>query len=385
MSIQRCRNINGTRTLLSAVSAEHEKVASLKLRSFFAVSAIADKSVRVPFMFEIDLETNESFELESGVVLDGIKLRATVYGQLNEEKSNAVLAFHALTGSSRIAEWWPEIVGEGKALDTSEHAVICVNYVGSCYGSTPATGIDSVVTTRDIVRSQVLLLEHLGIKRLQAVIGGSVGGMLALQLAADFPQLTEKCIAIGATPLSAMGLALNHIQRRALDIENGVHLARQLATVSYKSAEAFDGRFARNPNRNGEQPHEDFDSRFDIAGYLDYQGDIFTKRFEAASYRLITKAMDLFDLTDEEIARIEAKVLLVGISSDWLFPAADVLRLANRLYANDVDAKYIDFESPDGHDAFLSDTKGMSRILKRIFEEGAAVLQAEYRAELCVV
>jgi homoserine O-acetyltransferase len=326
-------------------------------------------------MFEIDLETNESFELESGVVLDGIKLRATVYGQLNEEKSNAVLAFHALTGSSRIAEWWPEIVGEGKALDTSQHAVICVNYIGSCYGSTPATGIDSVVTTRDIVRSQVLLLEHLGIKKLQAVIGGSVGGMLALQLAADFPELTEKCIAIGATPLSAMGLALNHIQRRALDAENGVNLARQLATVSYKSAEAFDDRFSRNPNRNGEQPQEDFDSRFDIAGYLDYQGDIFTKRFEAASYRLITKAMDLFDLTDEEIARIEAKVSLVGISSDWLFPAADVLRLANRLYANDVDAAYIDFESPDGHDAFLSDTKGMGKILRRILENDVASLR----------
>ncbi|HKX83656.1 MAG TPA: alpha/beta fold hydrolase, partial [Pyrinomonadaceae bacterium] len=314
-------------------------------------------------------------------VLDGIKLRASVYGRLNDDKSNAVLVFHALTGSSRIHEWWPDLVGEGRALDTSQNAVICVNYIGSCYGSTPAEEIESVVTTRDIVRSQVKVLEHLGIRKLRAVVGGSVGGMLALQLAADHPDLTEKCIAIGATPLSAMGLALNHIQRRALDIENGVHLARQLATISYKSAEAFDERFARNPNRNGERPHERFDSRFDIAGYLDYQGDVFTKRFEPASYRLITKAMDLFDLTDDEIARIKAKVSLIGISSDWLFPAADVLRLANRLYANDVDAEYIDFESPDGHDAFLSDTTGMSRVLKGIFNNHAAWPPAEYRVK----
>lgn len=326
-------------------------------------------------MFEIDLEANESFRLESGAVLDGIKLCASVYGRLNADRSNAILVFHALTGSSRIHEWWPELIGDGKALDTSRYALICVNYIGSCYGSTPAAKVDSVMTTRDIVRSQVLVLEHLGVEKLKAAVGGSLGGMLALQLAVDFPELAERCIAIGATPLSAMGLALNHIQRQALDAENGVQLARQLATISYKSAEAFDERFARKPNRNGELPREDFASRFDIAGYLDYQGEVFTRRFDVASYRLITKAMDLFDLSDDEIGRINAKVSLVGISSDWLFPAADVLRLANRLYANDVDAEYIDFESPDGHDAFLSDTEGMSRILRKLFIGEAASLR----------
>lgn len=334
-------------------------------------------------MFEIDIETTSPFEFESGLVLPGIKLRCTIYGRLNAERSNAVLVFHALTGSSRIAEWWSEMIGDGKALDTSQNAFICVNYIGSCYGSTPAAQIGSVVTARDIVRSQMIALEHLGIKRLEAAIGGSVGGMLALQLAADFPRVTSRCIAIGASPLSAIGLALNHIQRRVLVATGGVEIARQLATVSYKSAEVFEERFARRPNRNGEIPRAALDARFDIAGYLDHQGETFTKRFDPESYRLITKAMDLFDLSDNELSQIRARVSLVGISSDWLFPAHDILRFTNRLYANDVDAEFINFESPDGHDAFLSDTAGMAKILRTILSERPRSVCEEYKTAVC--
>ncbi len=328
---------------------------------------------------EFDYLSDVPFALESGNVLPSLRLRYAVHGKINHDKSNVALIFHALTGSSNISEWWSEIIGDGKALDTSRFAFICANYIGSCYGSTGADSLKikgkdnkeefALVTVRDIVRSQAVLLEHLKIERLKAVAGGSVGGMCALQMAADFPELIEKCVAVGASPLSAFGLALNHLQRKALDIENDVQLARQLATLSYKSAELFDVRFNRRPNRNGENPREHLNSRFDVAGYLDYQGEIFTKRFNADSYRLITKAMDLFDLSDEEIQKIKARVSLVGISSDWLFPMRDVENLARRMNENGARAKFVEFVSPDGHDAFLSDTKRMSEILETIFAE----------------
>ena len=286
-------------------------------------------------------------------------------------------------------------LGDNKGLDTSRFAFICVNYIGSCYGSTGADFFAFMgknnkkefapVTVRDIVRSQAHLLEYLGIKKFAAVVGGSVGGMCALQFAADFPELLEQCVAIGATPLSAFGLALNHIQRKALDIENDVQIARQIATLSYKSPELFDARFGRKPNRNGENPGENYNSRFDVAGYLDYQGEIFTKRFNADSYRIITKAMDLFDLTDAEISRITAKVSLIGISSDWLFPISDVENLAERFELNGVETDFIKFNSIDGHDAFLSDTTQMSEILADILpptshSRGAEILRKEISA-----
>jgi len=327
-------------------------------------------------MFEIDFKFNEPFTLESGASLESFELRCTIYGKLNADKSNAVLVFHALTGSSRVADWWPDVIGHGKGLDTSEYAFICVNYLGSCYGSTSGSSLKKkdknyrkelpLVTVRDIVRTNVHLLDFLGIKRFKAVVGGSVGGMLALQFATDFPDLTEKVVAIGATPLSPMGLALNHLQRQAVQ-NNDIEMARKIAMLSYKSATQFDQRFGRKPNRNGENPHKKHENRFDIAGYLDYQGEVFKRRFEFESYLLITKAMDLFDLTDEQIRRITAQTHLVGISSDWLFPLKDVVDLAKRFRRHGVDTTFTELVSDDGHDAFLSDTEKMSDILREIF------------------
>ena len=321
-------------------------------------------------MLEIDFKFSEPFALESGEILSPLDLRCSIYGKLNADKSNAVLVFHALTGSSKIHEWWGDILGDRLGLDTSRFAFVCVNALGSCYGSTSGKFIRSVVTTRDIARSQKLALEHLGIEKTRAVVGGSVGGMLALQFAADYPELTENCIAVGAAPLSAMGLALNHLQRAAIKHENGVGLARQIAMISYKSKELFDAVFARQPNRNGENPTAKLDNRFDIAGYLDYQGEKFAKRFDAESYNVLSKAMDLFDLSDAEIERITARVSLVGISSDWLFPAPDVKDLTERMSKLGVRAEYVEMISPDGHDAFLSDTRRMSEILTAIFADG---------------
>lgn len=316
---------------------------------------------------EDDFISDEPFALASGEVLPELKQRYAIYGELNAAKSNAVLVFHALTGSARIHEWWSDLIGANRALDTNKFAFVCVNALGSCYGSTSGNEINSVVTTKDIVRAQKRLFEQLNIENFRAAVGGSVGGMLAMQFAAEFPEAVERCIPIGATPLSAMGLALNHLQRAALKYENGIVLARQIAMLSYKSKELFNQRFSRNPNRNGENPFENLEHRFDISGYLDYQGEKFTERFDVKTYRLLSKAMDLFDLTDEEIERIKAKVSLVGISTDWLFPAADVRFLATRMKSLGVAAEYFEMISDDGHDAFLSDTATMGEILKSIF------------------
>ncbi len=342
-------------------------------------------------MFEKDFTFEEPFALESGDTVSPLNLRCSVYGELNADCSNAVLVFHALTGSSRIADWWGDVLGAGRGLDTSKYALLCVNYPGSCYGSTTAKTLKErcgklpVVTTRDIVCANIKVAERLGIKKFKAAVGGSVGGMLALQLAADFPDLTAKCIAIGATPLSPLGLALNHLQRQALR-HNDIGLARQAAMLSYKCAALLDERFARNPNRNGEDPYDGFESRFDVAGYLDYQGEIFEKRFETESYELITKTMDLFELVDEEIAKIKAVVSLIGISSDWLFPASDVKSYSQKLKSLGVKTEYIELVSNDGHDAFLSDADLVSDILKEVLArestEGKELEQKLYATKM---
>lgn len=316
------------------------------------------------------------FALESGVVLPEIVQHYAIFGKINAEKSNVNLVFHALTGSARIDEWWTDIIGANKALDTNEKAYICINFLGSRYGSTGANSFKllgknnkeefPLVTVADIVRAQKAVLDALGIEKLQAVIGGSVGGMCALEFAAKFPDSLEKSVVIGASELSAMGLALNHLQREALKHEKNVGLARQIAMISYKSPELFNARFSRKPNRNGENPRTSFEHRFDVAGYLDYQSEIFKNRFDPETFKIISKAMDLFELTDDEIKRIKTRVYLVGISSDWLFPASDVEKLTERLINNGVKAEYTHFISDDGHDAFLSDTEKMSKILKGI-------------------
>jgi homoserine O-acetyltransferase len=237
-----------------------------------------------------------------------------------------------------------------------------------------------------------MLLDHLGIERLKAVVGGSIGGMQALSWAVDFPARVERCVAIGAAPLSAMGLALNHLQRQAIRNDPawrdghyaldqqplaGLALARAIAVCSYKSAELFSERFARRPDRSGEDPLSSLTARYDIAGYLDYQGSIFTPRFDANSYLVLSKAMDTFDLANDisgasleaALRRIRARLLLVGISSDWLFPASDVRALAWAARAAGVKASYAELDSSHGHDGFLAEAEQLAPIIKTHLEE----------------
>ena len=349
--------------------------------------------------FEADFvfAEREPFPLVSGGSLQPVMLHYAIYGRLNERRDNAILVCHALSGSARVGDWWPQLFGADGVFDLDRDCIIGINILGSCYGSTGPQSIDPetgkpfgsrfpLVTIRDWVRSQALLLDHLGIDRLRAVIGASIGGMQSIQWAIDYPERAACCIAIGATSLNAMGLALNHLQRQAIfndpawhggdySADNapkaGLAQARTIAMCSYKSSELFTERYARLPNRNGEDPHASMRDRYDIGGYLDYQGEIFTRRFDANAYLLITKAMDNFDPARgyaseaAALSRIGARVLLVGISSDWLFPADDVRALGARMREAGVEVEYAEVQSSHGHDGFLAEPGALAPLLRK--------------------
>lgn len=349
------------------------------------------------------LDQGAPFTLESGGELPQASLRYAIYGKLNEARDNAILVCHALTGSARVADWWPDLFRDGHPLDAGKHCVIGINVLGSCYGSTGPSSINPasgkpygaefpVVSIRDIVRAQAQLIEHLEIQQLRAVIGGSIGGMQALQWTVDFPERVAGCFAVGAAPLSAMGLALNHLQREIIRLDpawnggeydaehppaRGLALARGLATCTYKSPALFTERFGRKPDRSGGDPLRSHADTYDVAGYLEYQGRIFNQRFDANSYLVISRAMDSFDLTRgyaseaEALRRIRARVLLVGISSDWLFPSAEVRELAERIQKANAVCNYIELHSNHGHDAFLAEAANIRPLIEYIVRSGA--------------
>lgn len=334
---------------------------------------------------------NAPFTLAAGGALQPVEIRYAIYGELNAARDNAVLVCHALSGSARVADWWDEMFAasdaDARPFDPTRDCVIGTNVIGSCYGSTgpgslnPATNLPyasdfPLVSIADMVRAQNALIEHLGITRLRAVVGGSIGGMQALQWAVEFPERVARVVAVGAAPLGAMALAFNHMQRQAITSDPlwlngnyapahppaaGLALARALAMCTYKSPELFAERFARRANRGDEDPQRDLHERYEVGGYLDYQGARFVERFDANSYLLLTKAMDNFDLARgyaseaEALRCITATVTLVGISSDWLFPPDDVRRLAERLRAAGVRVHHHELQSSHGHDAFLAD------------------------------
>ncbi len=353
--------------------------------------------------YEGDYVLNEHLLLECGRSLAGVTLHYAVYGKLNAARDNAVLVCHALSGSALVGEWWPEVFGQGALLSLEHDFVICINLLGSCYGSTGPSSVNPetgepygadfpLVSIRDNVRAQSKLLNSLGIRKLRLVMGGSLGGMQALEWTIQHPARIEKALIVGVAPLGAMGLALNHLQREAIrndpDWQSGSYLpqkpprrglsqARQIAMLSYKSGPLFDERFARNPNRNGEDPWglDDFGGgliggRFDIAGYLDEQGRRFVERFEANSYLAILRTMDTWDplrgskSLEETFGKIKAHLTFVGINSDWLFPPADVRRFAETVRSAGVSVDYREMTSDHGHDAFLAEQIDLVRLLQ---------------------
>ncbi|MGA8744150.1 MAG: homoserine O-acetyltransferase [Terracidiphilus sp.] len=353
--------------------------------------------------YEGDYVLEQHLMLESGRTLAQPTLHYAVYGRLNAARDNAVLICHALSGSARVGDWWPEVFGPGAVLSLEHDFVICINLLGSCYGSTgpgsvdPETGLVygpdfPLVSIRDNVRAQSQLLDSLGIRRLRLILGGSIGGMQALEWAIHDPARVERAAIIAVAPLSAMGLALNHLQRQAIQNDPawdsgyylpqrqphlGLSLARQIGMLSYKSAGLFDERFSRNPNRNGENPWS-LDNqgggliggRFDIAGYLDHQGERFIQRFDANSYLAILRTMDTWDPLNghssamDVFGRIRARLTFIGISSDWLFPPESVRSFAGLIRSAGVPAEYREMTSSHGHDAFLAEQAELVRLLQ---------------------
>jgi homoserine O-acetyltransferase len=363
------------------------------------------KAIEPTFEGDFTFAEDEPFRLGAGGELEPVTLRYTAYGKPSPRCDNVILVCHALSGSARVGEWWPEMFGPGRAFDLDRHCVVCSNILGSCYGSTGPTSINPatgrvyagdfpVVTIHDMARAQSRLIDHLGVERLVAVVGGSIGGMQALSWAVQWPERVDRCVVIGAAPLSAMGLALSHLQRQMIRQDpawkgghyppdappsSGLALARSLAMCTYKSAVLFDERYHRKPDRSGESPVLTHEGRYDVGGYLDYQGRSFLRRFDANCYLVISKAQDTWDLGEgmseaEALRRIRSKVLMVGISSDWLFPAADVQALAERMRAAGVDVRYAEQVSNHGHDAFLADADQLSPVVTEILHEARSAI-----------
>ena len=354
--------------------------------------------------YEGDFVLDGPLPLDCGRALNCPTLHYAVYGRLNAARDNAVLVCHALSGSARVGNWWPEIFAPGAVLSLERDFVICINMLGSCYGSTGPGSVNPdtsqsygpdfpLVGVRDNVKAQARLLDSLGIRRLRLVLGGSIGGMQALEWSILHPERVQRALIIGVTPLSAMGIALNHLQRQAIQHDpewaggrylpqrpprRGLALARQIAMISYKSAPLFEERYGRNPNqRTGEDPWSADGNgsgltggRFDIAGYLDHQGQRFIERFDANAYLAILRAMDTWDpmrgfaSAEEAFGRIRARLSFIGISSDWLFPAGDVHQFAEAIRKAGAQADYKEMTTAHGHDAFLAEQAELVRLLQ---------------------
>jgi homoserine O-acetyltransferase/O-succinyltransferase len=373
------------------------------------------KNTPYPVAKQVKTFTFDALPLQLGGQLGPVTLAYETWGTLNSAGDNVVLITHALTGNSHAHDaerpddpkvaWWNPLIGPGRFFDTSRYFVICSNVVGSCYGSSGPSTLDPqtgrpygmrfpVVTIRDMVRAQRKLLEHLGVRQIAMVAGGSIGGQQALEWAVSYPELVEKVIVVAATAaLTAQAIAFSEVQRQAIladprwqtgdyrpseGPEAGLAIARMLSMITYQSEESMELRFSRRAAQQtgivSPSGYADLGKRFDVEGYLYYQGNSLVKRFDANSYLYISQAMDLYDVSegysslDAALRRIRSKALFIGIRSDFLFPAARVRWLAEQVSAVGGDATYGEIDSPHGHDAFLKEWKQMNDALS-VFKE----------------
>lgn len=385
--------------------------------------------------------------LESGATLGPITIAYETYGTPNVDRSNAILITHALTGDShaagfypdppapghsasgdsqskQAAGWWHNMIGPGKAFDTSQYWIICANILGGCQGSTGPSSINPktgrpygldfpVVTVGDMVEAQARLMDYLGIQQLYAVAGGSLGGFQALEWSLRFPDRVGAviCLASGYK-LSAQGIAFNAVGRYAITSDpnwkegqyysgetspdyqpfnpftiqyglgsgpdQGLATARMLAHITYLSEQSLENKFGRRLQSSPNLKYE-FSAEFAVESYLDYQGKKFISRFDANSYLYITKAMDYFDLErqygplHDVFSRAKAKFLLISFSTDWLFPTLESRKIIRALRQNHLDASFIEVDSPFGHDAFLLEPEQLTRIIQPFLNHVPAI------------
>ena len=358
---------------------------------------------------------DKPFKMEKGL-LDNFTLAYETYGELNISSDNAILICHALTGDHHVAGvysehdkrpgWWNHVVGPGKAIDTNKFFVICSNCLGACKGSTGPTsrkgngrtyGISFPdLSILDMVRSQKLLLDHLGVKKLFAVVGGSMGGMQALQWIVEYPNFLEKAIIIAATAQhTVQTIAFNEAGRRSITDDpdwkegeydegegprRGLAVARMMAHITYLSDHGMEEKFGGSKRLDSKEHFE-----FSIQRYLDYQGKKFINRFDANSYLKLTEALDRFDLVGENsleknLSNVKAKTLVIAFSSDWLYTPEQNKKIAAALQSSGKSASYIQIEDKHGHDSFLIDSPSFLRAV-RLFLEGAD-LEEEKRSKV---
>ncbi|TCP54733.1 homoserine O-acetyltransferase [Tumebacillus sp. BK434] len=316
-------------------------------------------------------------ELESGAVLPDVEIAYAAYGTLNERGDNAILVCHALTGDAQADQWWAPLIGPGKVLDINRYYVVCSNVLGGCAGSTgPKTRpAFPTVTIRDMVAAQKRLLEQLGVRCLQLVLGGSMGGLQAIEWAVSDPKFVRRCAPIAASAkLSALAIAYNHVMREAILIGGpaGFALARKIGMITYRSFDLFEARFGREV-KHPQAPLGE--TVFQIESYLEHMGQKLLGRFDASSYLCLLQAMNLHDIGRgrggeiEALKRIEADVLWVGIDTDHLYPPQEQRSWARRLARLGKNVTYRELYSEYGHDAFLVEGEQLSALIEEFLAE----------------
>lgn len=350
--------------------------------------------------------------LESGARLGPVTIAYETCGELNQDKSNAILICHALSGDSHVAGyykeddqqpgWWDIMVGPGKGIDTDKYFVICSNILGSCKGSTgpciynPKTvepfGLDfPVVTIGDMVKAQKALLDHLGIKKILSIIGGSIGGMQVLEWSVRYPEMVVSAIPLATTTRhSALAIAFNEVARQAImadpnwnngnyysgpEPDLGLAVARMIGHITYLSDESMRLKFGRQLQDKSDISYN-FDADFQVESYLRYQGAKFVQRFDANSFLYITKASDYYDLEKlhgngsavNAFSKARAKFLVISFTSDWLYPTYQSRAMVQAMKKNGLDVSFCEIEAEWGHDAFLLPSDRLTTLMKGFLE-----------------
>lgn len=345
--------------------------------------------------------------LEGGQKLGPITLAYETYGELNKDKTNAILICHALSGDAHAAGfhkgdsdpgWWDSMIGPGKAFDTSKYFVVCSNILGGCKGSAGPSSVNPktakpyaldfpIITVSDMVNAQRHLIDHLGIEHLLCVAGGSVGGMQVLQWVASYPERVRSAMPI-ATALkhSPQQIAFDEVGRQAimadpdwregdyyglLQPEKGLAVARMIGHITYMSDKSMEEKFSRKLKEKDYSFK--FKTDFEVEGYLRYRGDNFVKRFDANSYLYITKAMDYFDLSGDKLIpkgkTVKTRFLVIAFKSDWLYPFYQSQEIVRQLKIRHADATYCEINSTYGHDAFLLEVEEETHLIKHFLDK----------------
>lgn len=348
---------------------------------------------------------DEPITLKGGQKLGPITVAYETYGTLNENKSNAILIFHALTGDAHAAGfhteedkapgWWDGMIGSGRAFDTDKYFIICANVLGSCKGSTGPASINPktekpyglsfpVITIEDMIVCQKHLVDHLGIEKLHAVCGGSMGGLLALKWSVMYPDLVCSTIVVASNYRhTAQQIALHEVARQAIMADpdwnkgdyygknlpaRGLAVSRMIGHITYMSEDSMEKKFGRRLQEK-EKVGFDFSIDFEVESYLNYRGQSFVDRFDANSYLYLSKALDYFDLCDEHelvdvLSTVKSEFLIVTFTSDWLYPSYQSKQITKALRANDKDVSFIEIKTNYGHDAFLVEIDQLAHLTK---------------------